>query len=80
LVTGTMYVAPRTEAEHVLAEVWQSVLGINQVGMEDNFFELGGDSIKAIQVSSRLFQAGYKVEMKHLFAYPTVAALSPYME
>lgn len=80
LVTGTAYVAPRTEAERVLTEVWQKVLGIARVGIEDNFFELGGDSIKAIQVSSRLFQAGYKVEMKHLFAHPSIAALDLYME
>ncbi|MEW9702957.1 condensation domain-containing protein, partial [Paenibacillus sp. SI8] len=42
----------------------------------DNFFELGGDSIKALQVSSRLLQAGYKLDMKDLFQYPTVAELS----
>ncbi|WP_234410602.1 phosphopantetheine-binding protein [Caldalkalibacillus mannanilyticus] len=42
----------------------------------DHFFELGGDSIKSIQISSRLYQAGYKLEMKDLFKYPTIAKLS----
>ncbi|WP_258529509.1 phosphopantetheine-binding protein [Paenibacillus polymyxa] len=45
----------------------------------DNFFDLGGDSIKAIQIASRAFQAGYKLDMKDLFQYPTVAALAPHM-
>ncbi|MDO3682170.1 amino acid adenylation domain-containing protein, partial [Paenibacillus ehimensis] len=58
------------------AEVWQAVLGVEKVGILDNFFELGGDSIKALQVASRLLQAGYKLDMKDLFAYPTVADLS----
>ncbi|WP_218032573.1 condensation domain-containing protein, partial [Paenibacillus elgii] len=60
--------------------VWQAVLGVEKVGTLDNFFELGGDSIKALQVASRLLQAGYKLVMKDLFSYPTVAALSPRLQ
>ncbi|WP_155742222.1 non-ribosomal peptide synthetase, partial [Paenibacillus polymyxa] len=75
--TGAAYVAPRTQVEQVLAAVWAGVLGVEAVGTQDNFFELGGDSIKALQVSSRLLQAGYRLNMKDLFSNPTVAALSP---
>ncbi|WP_144028931.1 non-ribosomal peptide synthetase, partial [Paenibacillus tyrfis] len=78
--TGTEYVAPRTDVEQALASVWQGVLGAGKVGIRDNFFELGGDSIKAIQVSSRLFQAGYKMEMKDLFKHPTIGELSTYIQ
>ncbi|SCW30123.1 non-ribosomal peptide synthase domain TIGR01720/amino acid adenylation domain-containing protein [Paenibacillus tianmuensis] len=78
--TGAEYVAPRTPAEQALASVWQGVLGVRMIGIRDNFFELGGDSIKAIQVSSRLLQAGYKLEMKDLFKYPIVAELSPHLQ
>ncbi|WP_144028932.1 non-ribosomal peptide synthetase, partial [Paenibacillus tyrfis] len=78
--TGTEYVAPRTEVEQTLASVWQGVLGAGRVGVRDNFFELGGDSIKAIQVSSRLFQAGYKLEMKDLFKHPTIGELSRHIQ
>ncbi|MEW9697560.1 amino acid adenylation domain-containing protein [Paenibacillus sp. SI8] len=73
---GTAYTAPRTVIEQTIASAWETVLGVQQISILDNFFELGGDSIKCIQVSSRLFQAGYKVEMKHFFTYPTVAELS----
>lgn len=73
--TQTAYTAPRTPAEQALASVWQSVLGVDQVSITDNFFALGGDSIKALQVSSRLLQAGYKLVMKDLFHYPTISAL-----
>ncbi|MDP1513437.1 condensation domain-containing protein, partial [Paenibacillus ottowii] len=75
--TGAAYVAPRTKVEQVLAAVWAGVLGVDAVGTQDNFFELGGDSIKALQVSSRLLQAGYRLNMKDLFSHPTVASLSP---
>ncbi|WP_036667193.1 non-ribosomal peptide synthetase, partial [Paenibacillus sp. UNC217MF] len=76
---GTEYVAPRTGEEKALVSVWQSVLGVEKIGIIDHFFELGGDSIKAIQVASRLLQAGYKVEMKDLFRYPVVSELSSQM-
>ncbi|WP_051240536.1 non-ribosomal peptide synthetase [Paenibacillus alvei] len=79
LSTGTEYVAPRTGEEKALVSVWQSVLGVEKIGILDHFFELGGDSIKAIQVASRLLQAGYKVEMKDLFRYPVVSELSSQM-
>ncbi|MCV9951204.1 non-ribosomal peptide synthetase [Paenibacillus sp. BT-177] len=74
------YTAPRTPAEQALASVWQSVLGVDQVGTMDNFFALGGDSIKALQVSSRLLQTGYKLVMKDLFHYPTITALSLHLQ
>ncbi|ALP38878.1 non-ribosomal peptide synthetase [Paenibacillus sp. IHB B 3084] len=78
--TGMDYVAPETDVQQALAAAWGAILGIQRVGIQDNFFHLGGDSIKAIQVSSRLFQAGYKLEMKDLFKYPTIAGLSTHIQ
>ncbi|WP_241752459.1 non-ribosomal peptide synthetase, partial [Paenibacillus alvei] len=78
--TGVEYVAPRTEAEQALAIVWQTVLGVERVGILDHFFELGGDSIKSIQVASRLLQAGYKLEIRDLFKYPTIAQLGSHLQ
>ncbi|MCK6153306.1 amino acid adenylation domain-containing protein, partial [Paenibacillus silvae] len=75
-LTGNAYVAPRNEAEQTLADVWKAVLNADRVGVTDHFFELGGDSIKSIQVSSRLHQAGYKLEIRDLFKYPTISQLS----
>ncbi len=45
---------PRTDAEKMLASVWQEVLGIDRVHVEDNFFDLGGHSLLAMQVTARL--------------------------
>ncbi|MCZ8521907.1 MULTISPECIES: non-ribosomal peptide synthetase [Paenibacillus] len=69
------YDAPRTEIEKAIAAAWQEILGIERVGRRDHFFQLGGDSIKSIQVSSRLHRAGYKLDVRDLFKYPTIAAL-----
>ncbi|WP_421726898.1 amino acid adenylation domain-containing protein [Bacillus velezensis] len=79
-LTGNPYTAPRTELEKILAGVWESVLGAEQVGIDDHFFELGGDSIKSIQVTSSLYQAGYKLDIKHLFKHPTISGLAPFIK
>ncbi|MBT2572354.1 amino acid adenylation domain-containing protein, partial [Bacillus sp. ISL-51] len=78
--TENEYIAPRNSIEELLASIWQEVLGADRIGILDNFFDFGGDSIKSIQVSSRLYQAGYKVDMKHLFKYPAIAELSQFVE
>ncbi|TWP54344.1 amino acid adenylation domain-containing protein [Lentzea tibetensis] len=64
-------VAPRTEAERQVAQVWSEVLDVDGVGAEDNFFSLGGDSIVSIRVASRL-----NVSPRLVFSFPTVAALA----
>ncbi|MDQ2586489.1 non-ribosomal peptide synthase/polyketide synthase [Saccharothrix yanglingensis] len=69
------YVAPRTEAERRVADVWAEVLGLDAVGAEDNFFALGGDSISSIRVVSRL-RSAFDLSPRDLFDHPTVAALA----
>ncbi|WP_283234829.1 phosphopantetheine-binding protein, partial [Pseudoalteromonas phenolica] len=39
------YIAPQTETEIRLSEIWQQVLGLEKVGITDSFFELGGHSL-----------------------------------
>ncbi|QED47028.1 non-ribosomal peptide synthase/polyketide synthase [Cytobacillus dafuensis] len=76
---GVEYEAPQREAELRLARVWKEVLKAEKVGRHDHFFDLGGDSIKGIQVAARLHEKGWKLELKDLFRYPTVAELAPYV-
>ncbi len=68
--------APRTPAEETLAEIWQSVLGLDRVGVHDDFFELGGDSLSSIRVLSRASRAGFEIDPQSFFRTPTVAAMA----
>ncbi len=70
------FVAPRTDKEQVLAEIWAQVLGLDRVGVHDNFFELGGDSILSIQVVARANQAGLQLTPRQIFEHPTIAELA----
>ncbi|MBF3222988.1 non-ribosomal peptide synthetase, partial [Pseudomonas aeruginosa] len=70
------YSAPRNAVERTLAEIWQDLLGVEQVGLDDNFFSLGGDSIVSIQVVSRARQAGLQLSPRDLFQHQTVQSLA----
>ncbi|MCU0286454.1 MAG: amino acid adenylation domain-containing protein, partial [Acidobacteria bacterium] len=71
------YMPPQNAIEKKLVEIWENVLGRSNVSTNENFFMTGGDSIKAIQIISRMNSAGYKLEMRDLFQYPIIADLSP---
>ncbi|RDV11082.1 amino acid adenylation domain-containing protein, partial [Pontibacter diazotrophicus] len=71
------YVAPRTETEEKLAKIWQELLQVEKVGVEDNFFELGGHSLLATRLVSsvrKVFQT--ELQIKDIFAYPTIAGIA----
>ncbi len=72
----TEFVAPSTEQETILAEVWQELLNTEKVGVNDNFFEMGGDSILAIQMIARVRQHGLQITPVQLFKHQTIAELA----
>ncbi|MEH2075465.1 MAG: KR domain-containing protein [Nostoc sp.] len=75
------YIAPRTEIERTLTEIWQEIFSIEQVGIYDNFFELGGDSLLATIVISQLRKT-LKIEVpyKRFFDEPTITKLALVVE
>ncbi|WP_207849586.1 MULTISPECIES: non-ribosomal peptide synthetase [unclassified Pseudomonas] len=75
-ISQRAFEAPCTEHEQALAQIWQDVLGVEQVGRQDNFFELGGDSIISIQVVSRARRAGLSLQPRDLFQQQTLQALA----
>jgi amino acid adenylation domain-containing protein/non-ribosomal peptide synthase protein (TIGR01720 family) len=76
MATEEAYVAPRTAAEKMLADIWCTLLNVARVGVNDNFFELGGDSILSIQIIARAALAGLRLTPKQLFQHQTIAELA----
>ncbi|MBL7727056.1 MAG: amino acid adenylation domain-containing protein, partial [Dinghuibacter sp.] len=76
-ITGSeSYVVPETEEELLLCGVWSAVLGRDRIGVRDNFFSVGGDSIKSIQIVSRIQQLGYSLNVNDIFTAQTVGELA----
>ncbi|MEH2375502.1 MAG: beta-ketoacyl synthase N-terminal-like domain-containing protein [Nostoc sp.] len=72
------YVAPRDEIEQKIADIWQELLGIKQIGIYDSFFDLGGDSLIAVQIISRLKNTfSIKLTVASLLESPTIAEIAP---
>jgi non-ribosomal peptide synthetase component F len=75
------FVAPRTDVERQLADVWSEMLKVERVGVNDNFFELGGHSLLATQVVWKIretFEAD--VPLRILFERSTIAELAELVE
>jgi amino acid adenylation domain-containing protein len=78
---GTSYIAPKTQIEHQIATIWQTVLHINKVCVHDKFFDLGGNSLLLVQVQNQLVEClNREVSVVTLFEYPTISALAHYLD
>ena len=75
------YVAPRTEMEKRLTDIWKELLHLKQVGIHDNFFEVGGHSLLAMRLMSGIRkQLQVELAIRDVFQFNTISALSKYIE
>lgn len=80
-VETVRYVAPSTENEQLLANIWAEMLGIEQVGIHDNFFELGGHSLIAVKVMARIEQeTGERLPLAIMFENSTIEKLASVLD
>ncbi|MDR3502816.1 MAG: amino acid adenylation domain-containing protein [Legionella sp.] len=67
------FIAPETDLERKMCFIWQTVLGINQVGVTDDFFRLGGDSISGMQLTARMNQSlKMNISISDIFSQKTI--------
>ncbi|MDE0916282.1 MAG: amino acid adenylation domain-containing protein [Planctomycetota bacterium] len=78
--SGASYTPPGSELEKIIAEIWQGVLKVDEVGTRDNFFDLGGHSLSLIRVHGAIQKhLGRKIPMVEMFRFPTVGALAVFL-
>jgi amino acid adenylation domain-containing protein len=74
------YIAPGTEIEQVIADVWREVLKLDKIGVTDNFFDLGGHSLLMVEANSKLRKLLNKdFSITEMFQYPTISSLAKYL-
>ncbi|WP_280313945.1 non-ribosomal peptide synthetase [Nocardia wallacei] len=70
--------APETPLEQTLARIFADILDVPRVGADTSFFDLGGHSLLVTKLLSRIrAELGAEVEIRQVFAHPTVAGLAP---
>ena len=69
----SVYCAPESAIEQKLAQLWGSLLGVTQIGVDDNFFDLGGHSLIAVRLFAQIkktFEVDFPISL--LFEAPTI--------
>ncbi|QHI35407.1 Phthiocerol/phenolphthiocerol synthesis polyketide synthase type I PpsE [Kordia antarctica] len=71
------YVAPSSETEKTLSDIWQSFFGYDKIGITEDFFELGGDSLKAMTLIKRMHKFyGVELNLLDFFSKPNIKELA----
>ncbi|MBA2675111.1 non-ribosomal peptide synthetase, partial [Ramlibacter sp.] len=74
-------VSPRTPTQTALAGIWRDLLDLDAVDVDTGFLELGGHSLLAAQIVSRVREAfGIGIDIRDLFAFPTIAQLAGHID
>jgi amino acid adenylation domain-containing protein len=75
-----VFIAPRTQEEKIVADVWKELLRLDEVGVEDSFFNLGGHSLLLVRMLGKLKpQFDKELNIIDFFRYPTISKLVDYL-
>ncbi|KAA0021586.1 amino acid adenylation domain-containing protein [Antrihabitans cavernicola] len=76
-VSDKVFQEPKTPIEQTVAEVYETLLGVDRVGSDDDFFALGGNSLAATRVVARVNEAlDANLGVRDLFEASTVNGLA----
>ncbi|HMS66002.1 MAG TPA: condensation domain-containing protein, partial [Ignavibacteria bacterium] len=71
------FAAPSGDTEIALFNFWNSLLGNKNFGVNEDFFQIGGNSLKAIQLLSRIYsEFSVQLEPADVFLKPTISQLA----
>ncbi|EQB86567.1 amino acid adenylation domain-containing protein/non-ribosomal peptide synthase protein (TIGR01720 family) [Clostridium punense] len=74
------FIKYETLAEKELVKAMEEILGVENISMNDNYYQLGGDSIKAIQISSKLKNLGFNIKVKDILAHDFIEEIAATIE
>jgi amino acid adenylation domain-containing protein len=71
---------PGSGLEHTIAQLWQRILKVPNVGLDENFFDLGGDSLLLVAVHSNLQKTlQTEIPLTDLFEFSTIRTLAQHL-
>ncbi|PKM50197.1 MAG: hypothetical protein CVV02_12585 [Firmicutes bacterium HGW-Firmicutes-7] len=70
-----------TDTEKKLAQIWEEILGYEEISVEDSFFKLGGDSIKAISLVSLINKRlEANIQIKDVYVHQSIEQIAHYLQ
>ncbi|MFE8872652.1 non-ribosomal peptide synthetase, partial [Acetobacter persici] len=76
--TGVAYVAPRTQTEAALLDVFRTVLGRDDIGITHGFLDAGGNSLLAARIVSHFGSQERKAALVDLLRNASISQISFY--
>jgi nonribosomal peptide synthetase DhbF len=77
---GASHVEPHSPVQQAVADIWKSVLGVQQIGIDDNFFDLGGNSSLLVKVLAGLRKEVHpEIGMTDLFRYRNIRMIADFI-
>ncbi|QQR01168.1 amino acid adenylation domain-containing protein [Enterocloster clostridioformis] len=78
---GKEHVSPRTPKEKLVVEIFEKILGIENIGATDDFFDLGGYSLKASMLCNELEKVtGVRLALREIFLFSTPQLIAERIE
>lgn len=75
------FVPAQTALETQMVRLWETILGIESVGIRDDFFALGGDSLLATRLVAQIYKVfGRDLSAASLLKAPTIERLVKLLE
>jgi len=75
------HIAPHTDTEQWLAELWSDILSVRKIGAQNNFFELGGHSLLIAQLIQKIeSDKSLHLQYSDIFNYPTLSVLAAHID
>ncbi|URZ18501.1 non-ribosomal peptide synthetase [Clostridium felsineum] len=81
LETSKEIIKPRYELEKKLHSIWCEIFIKKEISIDDNFFELGGNSLKAINLVSKIHKKlKLKIAVMDVFDNPSIEELAEFLK
>ncbi|SEL32645.1 D-alanine--poly(phosphoribitol) ligase subunit DltA [Paenibacillus sp. OK003] len=72
-------VSATNELEELLLSVWKQVFQMDKISVLANYYDLGGDSIKSIQIVSKLREKKIQLSIKEIMKYQNIQGIAKYL-
>lgn len=80
-IEESTFIAPSTQTESKLSEIWCSILHMDKISIDSNFFDLGGDSLCSIKLVSEVYsKLNVKISIRDIFNSSTIRSLANYID
>lgn len=74
--SNTKYIEPRNDFEKNFQNILQNVLNTKRIGIDDNILELGADSLTLMQITIKLLEENYIVNIQDIYEFKTIRGIS----